>query len=546
MSSTVQNSKAPRLSVRKERVLQLWEERVRQKVPAARRQPTPALLDSLPDLLDTFDALLTSRLSSVPEPAVEEVQLRLAAQHGRERAQFEEYSLDQVISEYETLRQVLVDVLGEREPLPPAAMETISDFALLAIRNAATEFVRLRDAERDAARADLEEACRDLDRRVRERVEELRLSEVRFRHFVESVKDYAIFTLDPEGTISSWNEGCMRMKGYRVEEAIGRHFCMLYPEEGNRREEPMSHLRSAAIEGRFRGEGMRVRKNGNLFLADVCITPIYDGETLLGYTKVVQDLSERNLLMQERDLSRTDVDRMRVEAEYRERFVATLTHDLRSPLSAAKSAAQLIVRFPAKHDKVRAWAFRIEEAVDRTDRMISDLLDASRLQAGEPVSLKLEKCDLLQIVREACEDLSTRHGDRFVIQAEGTVEGVWNADGLRRVVDNLLSNAIKYGEPSSPIGLHIHSVEDRVLLSVHNHGTIIPVEEQRKLFEPFHRTRLAQASEKRGWGLGLSLVKAFVEAHHGVVKVESFPIEGTTFTIDLPQRFDTAEPVAQP
>jgi signal transduction histidine kinase len=226
---------------------------------------------------------------------------------------------------------------------------------------------------------------------------------------------------------------------------------------------------------------------------------------------------------------------MRVEAEYRERFVATLTHDLRSPLSAAKSAAQMIVRFPAKHDRVRAWAFRIEEAVDRTDRMISDLLDASRLQAGEQVSLKFEKCNLLQIARESCDDLSTRHGDRFVVKAEGTVEGNWNADGLRRVLDNLLSNALKYGEPSAPIGVHIHSVKDRVLLSVHNHGTIIPVEEQRKLFEPFHRTRLAQASEKRGWGLGLSLVKAFVEAHHGVVKVESFPIEGTTFTVDLPQ-----------
>jgi signal transduction histidine kinase len=279
---------------------------------------------------------------------------------------------------------------------------------------------------------------------------------------------------------------------------------------------------------------VRVRKNGDLFLADVCITPIFSDDNLIGFTKVVQDLTERNLLMQERDLSRTNEDRLRLEAEYRERFVAMLTHDLRSPLSAAKSAAELIVRWPDKSDKVSGWAARVSDVIDRTDRMISDMLDASRVDAGQALALKFEHCDLRQIARDVCDDLAARHGNRFVVEADAATFGNWSPDALRRVIDNLLSNAVKYGAAATPIRVGVRRVDTRVLLTVHNHGTIIPVEEQANLFRPFHRTKLAQASDKRGWGLGLTLVKGITEAHHGVVKVESYPKTGTTFTIDLP------------
>jgi PAS domain S-box-containing protein len=324
------------------------------------------------------------------------------------------------------------------------------------------------------------------------------------------------------------------MKGWAIDEAIGQHFSMLYPEEGKRRDEPMGHLRTAAIEGRFRGEGVRVRKNGNLFLADVCITPIFEAGTLIGFTKVVQDLTERNLLVQERDLSRSHADTMAIEAEYRERFVTTLTHDLRSPLAAANVSAVLIARAPEDTDKVRRFAHRISDAVQRTDRMVSDLLDASRLQAGESLPLQFRECDVRQLATEVCEELSSRHGSRFEIRPEGSTVGIWDVDGMRRVLENLLTNALKYGDVGRPITVRIRRIDDRVLVAVHNYGTIIPVEEQAKLFTPFHRTQLAQASGKQGWGIGLTLVKGIVEAHRGIVKVESYSKEGTTFTVDLP------------
>jgi len=102
------------------------------------------------------------------------------------------------------------------------------------------------------------------------------------------------------------------------------------------------------------------------------------------------------------------------------------------------------------------------------------------------------------------------------------------------VLDNLLSNAVKYGERGGVITIRLRRVDDRMLLCVHNFGTLIPGEELALLFHPFHRTSDAKATGQRGWGLGLTLVRGIVEAHHGVVKVESYPKEGTTFTADLP------------
>ena len=222
------------------------------------------------------------------------------------------------------------------------------------------------------------------------------------------MKDYAIFTIDPQGFVTSWNRGAERMKQYTSEEIIGAHFSLLYTPDGRSRDEPMLHLRAAAIEGRFRGEGMRRKKSGEDFLADVLITPMYEEGQLTGFSKVVQDLSERSSLLQERDLLRIDADRLRSEAEFRERFVASLSHDLRSPLSAAKTAAQIITLRNAPAEKIVELAQRVSENVDRADRMIVDLLDASRIDAGQEVKLELEECDIVEIAHQGRPPSSRR------------------------------------------------------------------------------------------------------------------------------------------
>ncbi|MBS1952736.1 MAG: PAS domain S-box protein [Cyanobacteria bacterium SZAS-4] len=121
----------------------------------------------------------------------------------------------------------------------------------------------------------------------------LRQTEQVFKLLVDSVQDYAIFMLDPHGIVSTWNEGAERIKGYRASEIIGRHFSIFYPEEANARKHPDYELKMAISEGRYQEEGWRLRKDGSQLWANVTITPVYDGNTLIGFAKVTRDLTER-------------------------------------------------------------------------------------------------------------------------------------------------------------------------------------------------------------------------------------------------------------
>jgi PAS domain S-box-containing protein len=512
------------------RILLTWEERVRQQMPAVRAHASPTLHDTLPELLAELATVLEH---PSPARALEQREPSLGRVHGLERAALKEYSLEQVIFEYQLLRQVLFDVMEKEGPLGAAERDVLLDAVQICERNAASEFSRQRGQEAEHARTALQEAHETLERQVRERTEALAATEERFRLLVEGVRDYAIFTVDAVGIITSWNMGCVRMKGYAVEEAVGHNFRMLYPEESAARRDPEDHLLIAAREGRFRGEGIRKRKDGSLFLADVLITPMYREGVLIGFSKVVQNLTERNLLVRERDLSRSAVENFRVEREVRERFIAMVSHDLRTPLSAARMSAQLILRKPEAHERHLELAARVVHNLERLDRMVTDLLDASRLREGQALSLELSLFELGALIHEVAEELGTVHGDRFVVYAEEKVEGYWSREGLRRVLENLATNAVKYGEPGSPITLSVYRSAHRAGLRVINLGKGLTPEKQAALFGHFQRGEEAEGVQP-GWGVGLTVVRGVVEALGGTVGVTSTPNSGTTFLVDLP------------
>lgn len=221
---------------------------------------------------------------------------------------------------------------------------------------------------------------------------------------------------------------------------------------------------------------------------------------------------------------------LQAERELRERFVSVLAHDLRGPLAAAKLAAQML----ESKDDPRGLAKRVARNIERADRMIRDLLDANRIRAGEALPTKIVECDLAAVASEVVDDLAVVHGPRFVVEAHGPLKGYWSDDQLRRALWNLASNAVKYGTPETPVTIALTRVGDRVLVSVHNEGPAITADDQKRLFKPFSRTPSAQAGIPSGWGLGLTLVRGFAEAHGGHVSVESEAGKGTTFTIDLP------------
>jgi signal transduction histidine kinase len=223
-----------------------------------------------------------------------------------------------------------------------------------------------------------------------------------------------------------------------------------------------------------------------------------------------------------------------VETAFREQFVATLTHDLRGPLTAAKAAAGLIVRKPQSPDVAR-WANRVLESMDRADAMTRDLLDVSRVRAGGKLKLEVAEHDVLEIVRDVVERLETLHGDRFVIAdtAEG-VRSYCSREAISRALENLLNNAIKYGGKDTPVIIRIRERLGRLLLHVDNHGSYIPVDQREQLFQAFRRSTHAESGAQAGWGLGLAVVRAVAEAHGGSVGVDSAPEWGTSFVIDIP------------
>jgi signal transduction histidine kinase len=227
------------------------------------------------------------------------------------------------------------------------------------------------------------------------------------------------------------------------------------------------------------------------------------------------------------------IQELNIQKELREEFVSTLAHDLRTPLSAAKSYAELLIQFPERFSSSEL-AKRIIDTINRMDSMIRDLLDANRIQAGQLPPLHLEVCDLNALVRHTCEVLSTLFGNRFIIQTTEKICGFWNKDGIQRSLENLCNNAVKYGFPHTPITISLSRKEDWIYLSVHNQGQPIDTEEMPHLFRTYHRSSSALQGGKRGWGIGLTLVRGMAEHMGGRITVQSSVNEGTTFTMIIP------------
>jgi signal transduction histidine kinase len=227
-------------------------------------------------------------------------------------------------------------------------------------------------------------------------------------------------------------------------------------------------------------------------------------------------------------------DNLRTEREIRDKFVSTLTHDLRTPLAAAKMAADLIERQSENIKVVQSLSLKISNNITRADQMIQDLLDANRLRAGQSLTLDISEVNLETLARETLENLKTVYGDRFVLHTLGNLHGYWSAQGLARILENLCSNAVKYGCPKSPIQVSADHRDHEIHLSVQNVGEPLKSSDKTRLFELFQRAPSAIASGKKGWGIGLTIVKALAESHGGRVDVKSVD-GGTVFVVTLPE-----------
>jgi PAS domain S-box-containing protein len=358
----------------------------------------------------------------------------------------------------------------------------------------------------------------DITRR-RQAIEELRASEERFRLLVESVTDYAIFMLDPQGRITTWNAGAQRMKGYRAEEIVGQHFRVFYPPEQQAIGHPEHELELAVRDGRYEEEGWRVRQDGTRFWANVVITALFDHDgTHVGFGKVTRDMTERAMAEEQ----------LRVAKDEAVNIVDITAHELRSPIAAITGAADILAEYWDRLDgDERAENMRnLTASAARVRRLLDDLLTASRLETG---SIEFQTVDvpLDAAIEESIAAARTASTPVEVVGAAG-VTVVADPVRLVQMLTNLLANAFRYGAP--PVMVEVRPAGPDIEVRVCDHGPGVAEDLEPRLFRKFVR---GKGRPDRGTGLGLFIVAQMARRQNGTAWYERRETQ-TCFAFRLP------------
>jgi PAS domain S-box-containing protein len=411
--------------------------------------------------------------------------------------------------------------------------------------------------DRDRTLRGFAKVTRDLTIR-REAEERLKRSETLFRTLVESVKDYAIFMLDAEGCVATWNAGAEKMKQYKPREIIGRHFSTFYPEDDIRAHKPERELEIATREGSVEDEGWRLRKDGTRFWANVVITAVRDDQgRLTGFAKVTRDITERRrgeeaqraLLEQREQRLQAEEEKREAEAAYqaaqeanraKDEFLMMLSHELRTPMTAIVGWSKLLTMMHPDEATLREAIDSISRSASLQARLIDEVLDVSRIVAGK-LLLNVEIADVVTTlqsaagaVRAAADAKSITITDTF---APNLGSASFDSVRLQQVVCNLLSNAVKFTPGNGHIVLAATRTSSELQITVTDSGEGIDPRFLPHIFERFRQGETPSTRSHGGLGLGLSIVRHLVEAHGGNVTAESEGRgKGAKFVVTLPIR----------
>ena len=356
---------------------------------------------------------------------------------------------------------------------------------------------------------------------------------------LRSVVDYAIYMLDVDGYVRSWNTGGERIKGYSSDEIIGRHVSSFYTPEDIAAGAPARGLEVARNDGRFEAEGWRVRKDGSRFRAHVVIDPIVQDGEVVGFAKITRDITERYEAQQAlEEARRTLAHSQKLEAVGK--LTLGLAHDFNNLLTVVINSLDLIARRPSADERTRRM---VETALRASER--GAVLTRQLLAFGRGQMLAPERSSIDLLITRSMELYRRAAGSEvsLVVEVEAGLPDVEvDRAQFEAAVLNLVSNsrdAMRQGGRITLSARLVHRADptrpdsvscDYVAVLVRDEGHGIPVEIQERVFEPFFTTK----EVGRGSGLGLSQVFGFAAQSGGFATLESWPGQGTTVSICLP------------
>jgi two-component system CheB/CheR fusion protein len=365
--------------------------------------------------------------------------------------------------------------------------------------------------------------------------ENVRAGEERLRIAAETTKDYAILTIDEDGSITSWNLGARRIFGYEEKEMMGKPYSTLFTPEERASGAADDELRSAREEGRSTDERWHLRKDGSTFFCSGVVTRL-EGKTA-GYAKIARDMTES----QTQQASRDQLLAMEKKAnELKDQFLAVMSHELKHPLNLIQVNTELLISQPevrALPAVIRAGE-TIRLAVASQTKIIDDLLDLSRARTGK-LTLRLTPVDLNEVtslIAAAASDAAGQKGLTLAYESHDE-EVIALCDRVRteQVLWNLINNAIKFTPEGGTISVQLARDGDFAKFTVTDTGQGIAPEFLPQVFGMFVQEPHASSSTNSGLGVGLTLVRDLTVAQGGKVLADSAGLnKGSTFTVWLP------------